>query len=263
MITTMYQICRVCGNTESRYIFKGKLINHFIKYYECSICGYVQTEIPYWLDEAYDSAINDNDIGIILRNQICSKRASNLCVLLNIRNDFILDFAGGYGIFTRSMRDIGFNVLWQDKYCNNLLAKGFGYDGQDVKLLTAFEVFEHLENPTNTLDEMFDISSNIFFSTLLIPEPTPKIEEWWYYGQKHGQHIGFYREKTLKYLAKKYNKKLYSYNSEIHLFSEKKFPNIFYIMLMKFYNLFFIFTQKRVSSKIWNDYLDVDRKSKL
>lgn len=259
----MYQVCRVCCNTESQFIFQGNLINHCINYYECDICGYVQTETPYWLNEAYNSAINDNDTGIILRNKICSKRATNLCALLNIRNNFILDFAGGYGIFTRLMRDIGFNVLWQDKYCENLLAKGFIYNGQDIKLLTAFEVFEHLENPINTLDEMFDISPNVFFSTLLIPEPTPKIEEWWYYGKDHGQHIGFYREKTLKYLAKKYNKNLYSYNSEIHLFSEKKISKILYIGLMRFYNLFFIFNKMRVSSKVWNDYLDIGNKTKL
>lgn len=259
--TSMYQICRICCNTESQYIFQEKLLNHLVRYYECNICGYVQTETPYWLEEAYDSAINDCDTGIISRNQICSRRATNLCALLNIKNDYILDFAGGYGIFTRLMRDIGFNVLWQDKYCNNLFAKGFIFNGQNVKLLTAFEVFEHLESPANILDEMFDISSNIFFSTLLIPEPAPKIEEWWYYGQKHGQHIGFYRKKTLEYIANKYNKNLYSYRSEIHFFSEKKFPKIFFWALMKFNFLFFVFSKKRVSSKVWSDYLEIEKKN--
>lgn len=260
MNAPMYQTCRICCNAESRYIFQGKLINHSVKYYECDVCGYVQTETPYWLEEAYDSAIHDTDTGIMFRNNMCAKRTTNLCALLGIKNDFILDFAGGYGIFTRLMRDVGFNVLWQDKYSNNLLAKGFDYTGQDVKLLTAFEVFEHLENPANTLDEMFDISSNVFFSTLLIPEPAPKLEEWWYYCQKHGQHVGFYRKKTLEYIAKKYNKKLYSYKSEMHLFSERKIPKILFMLLMRFYNLFFLFTKKRVSSKIWKDYFEVESK---
>jgi hypothetical protein len=66
-------------------------------------------------------------------------------------------------------------------------------------------------------------------------------------------------EKTLQYLAKKYNKNLYSYNSEIHLFSEKPISNILYIALMNFYNLFFIFTQRRVSSKTWIDYLEIEK----
>lgn len=257
----MYQICRICCNAKSRYIFQGKLINHSVKYYECDFCGYVQTETPHWLEESYNSAINEYDTGIMLRNQICSRRTTNLCALLNIKNNFILDFAGGYGVFTRLMRDIGFNVLWQDKYCNNLLAKGFNYNGQHVKLLTAFEVFEHLESPSKIFDEMFNISSNIFFSTLLIPEPTPKIEDWWYYGQKHGQHIGFYRLKTLKYIAKKYNKNLYSFHSEIHFFSDEKFPKIFFWALMRLNKLFFIFTSKRVSSKVWDDYLKIEKEN--
>ncbi|RKG44184.1 methyltransferase domain-containing protein [Acinetobacter chengduensis] len=257
MSVLMYQICRVCQHAQSRYIFQSQLLNHVVKYYECPICEFVQTENPYWLEKAYDSAINDVDTGIMKRNQMCSKRATNLCALLNIKDENILDYAGGYGIFTRLMRDVGFNVLWKDKYCDNLLAKGFGYNGQNVKLLTAFEVFEHLESPIHALDEMFSISSNIFFSTLLIPEPTPKIEDWWYYGQRHGQHIGFYRKKTLEYLAKKYNKNLYSYNSEIHLFSEVKISKLFYMILMKFYKLFYIYTQRRVSSKIWSDYIEV------
>lgn len=257
----MHDVCRVCCNTESGYIFQGRLLNYVVKYYECSICGFVQTENPYWLGEAYDSAINDVDTGIIKRNQMCSKRAINLCALLNIKDETILDYAGGYGVFTRLMRDIGFNVLWKDKYYDNLLAKGFGYNVGSVKLLTAFEVFEHLESPINTLDEMFGISSNIFFSTLLIPEPTPKIEDWWYYGQKHGQHIGFYRKKTLEYLAEKYNKHFYSYNSEIHIFSEKRVSPILFSILMKFYNIFFIFTRKRVTSKIWDDYTGIKNRS--
>lgn len=257
----MHEVCRVCYNTKSYYIFQAKLLNHTVKYYECDTCGFVQTENPYWLSEAYDSAINDNDTGILLRNQICSKRLTNLCALLNIKNELILDFAGGYGIFTRLMRDIGFNVFWYDKYCANLLAQGYNYEGQDIKILTAFEVFEHLETPIKTIEEMFNISSNIFFSTLLMPEPTPKIEEWWYYGQNHGQHIGFYRIKTLKYLAKKYNKKLYSYNSEIHLFSDEKISHIFYFILMKFYDSCFFFTKKRVPSRIWSDYLEIVKKN--
>jgi hypothetical protein len=39
------------------------------------------------------------------------------------------------------------------------------------------------------------------FSTLLVPEPAPKLEDWWYYGLEHGQHIAFYTRKSLAVLA--------------------------------------------------------------
>ena len=40
-----------------------------VDYFECPNCGYVQTETPYWLGRAYAEAINDNDTGILVRNQ--------------------------------------------------------------------------------------------------------------------------------------------------------------------------------------------------
>jgi hypothetical protein len=48
---------------------------------------------------------------------------------------------------------------------------------EKVALLTAFEVFEHLDEPIKDINTMFEQSDNILFSTLLIPNPTPRIEE--------------------------------------------------------------------------------------
>jgi hypothetical protein len=53
------------------------------------------------------------------------------------------------------MRDKGFNFYLHDTFCNNLFAKHFdisdlpNYNSFD--LLTAFEVFEYLENPIDEL----------------------------------------------------------------------------------------------------------------
>jgi hypothetical protein len=259
----MDEICRVCKSKNIKKVFEARLLQYDVSYFECETCLYVQTEKPYWLEQAYSSAISGTDTGIVERNYKCAKRATNVCALLNIQNQPIVDHAGGYGLFVRSMRDIGFNTFWQDKYCQNLFARGFEYEKkkEKVALLTAFEVFEHLDEPLENIHDMFEQADNILFSTLLIPEPTPKAEDWWYYCRTHGQHIGFYRKKTLMYLAKKYNKNLYSCNSEIHLFSEKKISNVFYMALMKFYNLFFIFTKRRVSSKIWNDYFEIEKRN--
>ena len=72
-------------------------------------------------------------------------------------------------------------------------------------MLSAFEVFEHFEDPKNEIENLLSISSNILFTTNLISDKMPNINEWWYYGVEHGQHIGFYRTKTLHFLASKYN----------------------------------------------------------
>ena len=44
------------------------LQKHPTQYFHCLDCGYVQTEEPYWLPEAYESSIKDADSGIIMHN---------------------------------------------------------------------------------------------------------------------------------------------------------------------------------------------------
>ena len=60
--------CKVCG-TLNQACFGGKILGKYdIKYYHCSNCGFVQTEEPYWLDEAYSRSINVSDVGYMMRN---------------------------------------------------------------------------------------------------------------------------------------------------------------------------------------------------
>ena len=62
-------------------------------------------------------------------------------------------------------------------------------------------MFEHLTNPTEEMKKLSAITSCLIFSTKLVPEPAPKLEDWWYYGLEHGQHIAFYTRKSLELLA--------------------------------------------------------------
>jgi hypothetical protein len=86
-----------------------------IKYYHCVNCGFLQTEESYWLNEAYDESINISDTGIMSRNIHLSKITTLILYFFFDKNNKFLDFAGGYGIFTRLMRDIGFDFYWSDK----------------------------------------------------------------------------------------------------------------------------------------------------
>ena len=66
--------CSICQNI-SKHIFTGKLLNKYdVKYYHCKECGFMQTEEPFWMEEAYDDAINDTDIGLLSRNIHLSKK---------------------------------------------------------------------------------------------------------------------------------------------------------------------------------------------
>ena len=124
--------CKICNN-KSNYIFKAQLLNKYdVKYYHCSNCGFLQTEDPYWLEEAYNNSITTSDTGIMSRNLYLSQLSTLILYYFFDKNAKYLDYAGGYGIFVRLMRDIGFDFYWYDKYSKNLLVRGFEYKNGGV-----------------------------------------------------------------------------------------------------------------------------------
>ena len=206
-------VCRVC-NTTIIPIFTSVIIQKYsVEYFKCSHCGYVQTESPFWLEEAYSRPINDVDTGLMMRSYWHRNVTSTLIyILFNQRGKF-LDYGGGYGVFVRLMRDIGFDFYWQDKNTENLFANGFEFAESEqypVELLTCFEAFEHFVEPAAELEKLLCISRNILLSTEFIPDPPPSPDEWWYYGSEHGQYIGVFQKKTFEYLAKKHSLHFYT-----------------------------------------------------
>ncbi len=247
-------LCRCCGG-DTDFVFSGMLLNHQVKYFDCSNCGYVQTESPYWLEEAYSEAINDSDTGIMARNQYNARAVLVTMWLMGELKGTLVDCAGGYGILVRLLRDFGINALWSDRYCQNLLAKGFEHTDQSAILATAFEAFEHFVNPEEELDRLLSIAPNVLFSTDIISDPAPRQDDWWYYGREHGQHIGFFRIKTLKMIAEKRDKYFYSNGTSYHFISEKPINSVMWNFLLRRNQLLTLLIKKKLHSKTWSDHL--------
>ncbi len=210
------------------------LDKYVVGYFYCDQCGFMQTESPYWLGEAYADPINMTDTGYVTRNIFLSKKTLLLFLLLFGEKPTFLDYAGGYGLLTRLMRDYGFNFYWSDLYTKNIFAHGFAYDAssnQPIKAMTCFECFEHFVKPLEELEKMLKISKNIFFSTRLMPAGMVPDDSWGYYGFEHGQHISFYSEKTFRYLAHKYKLNYYTNGDNIHLLTERKAGFLFKLAL--------------------------------
>lgn len=247
-------LCKICNSAASE-LFSCKVLNKYtVTYYICDTCGFIQTEEPYWLDEAYKNAINIYDTGIIRRNIYLSKIASIVLFYYFDRKAIYLDYAGGYGIFTRMMRDKGFNFYWSDPYASNLVARGFEYRDEcgDVELVTSFESFEHFKEPLKEIENILGISKNILFSTDLVPSPVPGPKEWLYYGPEHGQHISFYSPDALRFISKKYDLNLYSYRN-VHLLTTKKLNATFLYMQCKFNNIASFPIRRRLDSLTFRD----------
>ena len=259
-MSTKKTTCNICG-AESHLLFNRTILNKYdALYYRCDICDFMQTEKPYWLKEAYSKAITTLDVGLVARNLILRDKTVRIIKKrFQYRNKVFLDYAGGYGLFTRLMRDMGFNFYNTDQQCQNIFAehfdlKQFKTDNQKFELLTAFEVMEHLEKPLEELEKMFKFSESILFSTEMQPKVPEKITTWWYLVPEIGQHISFYSEKTLRVIANKFNCKMYSDGKSLHLFTNKTFktnPLKDRLIISSFKNIFHLFA--RVRDKISRD----------
>lgn len=255
-------LCRICSS-QSQERFKAKILSKYdISYYFCENCGFLQTETPFWLEESYNESINLSDTGFLLRSLALAEIASVVIYFLFDKSARHLDFAGGHGLFTRRMRDIGFDFFWSDKFTANLLARGFEYRPEEggIELITAFETFEHFTDPLAEIETMLAISRNILFTTDLLPSPVPHPTDWYYYGLEHGQHISFFSSKTLKFIAKKYGLYLYSAHS-IHLLASKKINPTHLELLLAFrkYGLF-LYVKKRLKSKTVGDSITLKKR---
>lgn len=249
-------LCRLC-HAPTRHLWQGTLLDLPVQYFECDTCGYVQTEQPVWLDRAYSEAINDSDTGIMVRNLANARIVLATLLLLGKLKGRVVDCAGGYGILVRLLRDYGVNALWSDPYCENLVARGFAHNGESADLVTAFEAFEHFVDPPGELAKLLDTSSNILISTQLIPRPTPDQGDWWYYGQDHGQHIGFFRVETLGTLAEANGKHLTTDGGWYHLFSQDKINKVAWRTILRANRLAPILCKPRLRSLTWSDHLSI------
>lgn len=248
------QPCRICGAAAAR-LMEGTLIGHRVAYFRCASCGYVQTESPYWLDEAYKAPINTSDTGIMARNLYNRGVVAIVLAFLGQPHGKVLDYAGGYGILVRLLRDFGIDAYWADGYCDNKLAAGFEHRaGVTYDLLTAFEVFEHLTNPAPDLEKMLALSPNLLISTELAPATLVSQDDWWYFGKEHGQHVGFFTLTSLEYLAARFGKRVVSNGFNYHLISDADISPRRFKAALRWSSVIAPMLRRRYTSRVHTDH---------
>ncbi len=210
----------MCGASwsffDSAQVLGGR---HEATFNRCDSCGLIAAPDPTWLDEAYSSAIYDGDSGLLRRGRRMTTVASALVRSEGISRGRILDWAGGYGAFTRMMRDNGFDCYTVDAYAKNLLAPGFdGDETESYDLVTAFEVMEHIIDPVSELAAITAHNDRFFFTTQLQPAEPPRPNDWFYYALDSGQHIAFHTKRSLQIVAERLGYQLTSNGDNYHLF---------------------------------------------
>jgi hypothetical protein len=251
--------CSVCQARMSP-LFAARILGKYdVQYFHCSVCGFVRTERPYWLEEAYSAAIAVTDTGILQRNwALAAKLASTVYFCIDPRAAY-LDVAGGYGILTRLMRDYGFDYYWEDKYCSNLLARGFEADKAPAPFaaLSGFEVIEHTVDPVEFVSDIMarHRCRTLIFSTVTYTADQPPAPDWWYYSPMTGQHISFFHLRTLQRIADRLGLAFRS-SGGVHLFTDRPLRNGWMFPLLNT-PLAYVLAQAirwRMGSRVWADH---------
>lgn len=228
--------CNVCGR-ETKHVFSKTIMNKYndIKYYKCSNCGFLQTDKPFWLNESYEKEAISIDPDRLKRNIFLRNFFIKFINKLFNKDIEVLDFAGGEGILTRLMLDKGYNFKNYDKYSVPLYSHGHNISNIDTNydLIVSSEVMEHIENPYEELDYILKYTDNYFFTTCCQIED---LENWFYLIPDNGQHISFYTNNAIAYLAKKYDMNCYSDLYWCHFLTKKDLGECFVIKTEQQFN---------------------------
>ena len=224
--------CRLCSGLLANKFSKKILDKYDVNFYECEECKSLQTEKPYWLEEAYADWLTKFDTGVYARVSKTFLVSFVICKLFKLKN--VLDYGGGDGLFCRIMRDYHFNCFSYDKFSKNIYSKEFlNQNFITPDLLTSYEAAEHFSQPMDEFKKIFALKPKIFLMTTGIYQNHD--QNWDYLEADTGQHIFFYSKESLEFIAKRFNYNITFLESGFILMisNEKKINNLLVYLLKK------------------------------
>ncbi len=199
--------CRLCGARADYWNAMRLLGRYDVRYFLCTQCGSLETEQPYWLEDAYNVTGTGDDVGAAQRTIDLVLKTSALLDRLGLpRQAECIDFGGGLGLFTRLMRDRGFDFHSYDRYARPFFSDRHSLSsmaGRSPAVITAFEVLEHFPNPAEDLKQLFDSRPALVVATTELF--TGQDLGWPYLGDGTGQHVFFYSRKAIGEIARRFD----------------------------------------------------------
>ena len=187
-------------------MFRAPMLARYeVQYFRCRGCRSLQTELPYWLGEAYShgEAHSTYDTTRVSRSRRTCATILAIYRLAGFKGP-ALDFGGGTGLLCRMLRDARVDAYTFDEYDDGGFAKGFisKIGERDFDVISAIEVFEHLPDPRGTLDLLFSSGAKVIVATT--QAYGEEDASWDYLALFTGQHVFFYSKKALDWIAAKY-----------------------------------------------------------
>jgi glycosyltransferase involved in cell wall biosynthesis len=203
-------VCRLC-DAPADLAFEGQVLaRHRVRYFRCRGCNALQTEKPYWLDEAYAAGAERFDTGKASRTLTNFLALPPLLDILQVRkDDRAVDFGGGTGLLARLLRDLGYDFHSCDKYGAAEFMAGYRWNDLDhaCRVVTMFEVAEHFVDPKAEWAKIFAANPDV-----VIGSTAPYQGQgagWDYLSPESGQHIFFYSFDALAMLAHRHGRYAY------------------------------------------------------
>jgi hypothetical protein len=198
--------CRLCGGALHERFRLRVLDRHEVAYLRCESCGSLQTQRPFWLAEAYASALAAIDTGAVERCLRCQAAIVATARIFGLKGR-MLDFGGGTGLLCRLLRDCGFDAWLHDRYAEPVYAPAYALALDAVApgslaLLSAIEVFEHCAEPASELGALFALQPAVLFAATEVYRGEGA--DWWYLNASAGQHVFFYSTRGLQLLAQRH-----------------------------------------------------------
>lgn len=193
--------CRLCHG-RTNFAFSLQILRQYaVAFLRCDKCLSLQSETPFWLQEAYSKSTASIDPG-------AARRILNSYVLTRILAKLfhcqrLFDFGAGTGLMCRLLRDQRYDAYCYDRYVTPTFAPHFvGSLTEQYDLVSAFEVIEHFIDPAQELQRLFSLRPKVLLiSTELYSNQD---RSWWYLAPMEGQHIFFYSITALKLVAQQY-----------------------------------------------------------
>jgi hypothetical protein len=226
---------QTCPNCMGRHVQLKYLVAVTRKHFRASLCHCLECDFlflanPTWLEYAYSVEFL-GDTGYVKRNLDMSRK---LRLLFRTYRAFAFhtvgpacDLGTGVGLLPRMMRDRGYNFYGYDPFSNTQLISPFLSDAtiSRFKILTAFEVIEHVPSLPDFFRRYLKGKEVFVFSTILRDQQVVPTKDWWYYAFKNGQHISFHSALSVRNALALSGHRDYffiSYKRTLHIVTQSK-----------------------------------------